>query len=303
MVGPVGVAPTCTRISGEGLDCSATGRWWPRRDLLPHGALAAQSRFRAGRLCRWATRPGYHRIGARHRSGGIWFLGLESHQHLRVFRPALGLLQLPRSLGEAPPFGRRARTITGSVPGTVPVVSGGSGRIRTCDPRGIPGWQPGAITLPGFRERPACVAPWQSRLWAQRRSQPLVDAAGFAPAFSCLRGRRLPARLHARLVHEAGFDPAPPGSEPGALPVAPLVSLEEGVRFGLTSPRRGSRFRDGCLQPLGHPSMVGPRTAPGAPSHRTTLARTTGVEPATFRSTAGCSALELRPHLRLWGCR
>ena len=109
------------------------------------------------------------------------------------------------------------------------------------------------INHSAVEEGPALVAarakPWD---WALRRRRPdflgrMVDAAGFAPAFSCLRGRRLPARLHARLVHEAGFDPAPPGSEPGALPVAPLVSLEEGVRFGLTSPRGDPVFETGAL--------------------------------------------------------
>ena len=35
MVGPVGVAPTCTRISDEGLDCSATGRLVPRVGVAP----------------------------------------------------------------------------------------------------------------------------------------------------------------------------------------------------------------------------------------------------------------------------
>jgi hypothetical protein len=151
-------------------------------------------------------------------------------------------------------------------------------------------------------EGPALVVarakPWD---WALRRRRPsfycerwtMVDAAGLAPAFSCLRGRRLPARLHARLVHEAGFDPPPPGSEPGALPVAPLVSLEEGVRFGLTSPQGDPVFETGALSrsaTLPSPGAAGP-----APEPPHTLARTTGVAPATFRSTAGCSAFELRP--------
>jgi hypothetical protein len=144
----------------------------------------------------------------------------------------------------------------------------------------------------------ARAKPWD---WALRRRRPsfycerwtMVDAAGLAPAFSCLRGRRLPARLHARLVHEAGFDPPPPGSEPGALPVAPLVSLEEGVRFGLTSPQGDPVFETGALSrsaTLPSPGAAGP-----APEPPHTLARTTGVAPATFRSTAGCSAFELRP--------
>jgi hypothetical protein len=172
LVGPVGVAPTCTRISDEGLDCSATGR--------------------------------QHRYGAWHRTG-VWFLGLESHQHLRVFRPALGLFSY----------------------------------------RGV--WR--FCTKADARRRPG-----KAKRWAQRRRQPDggrggtrtrgLLLAGQAPSRSATRPSGSRGRGCSR---EAGALPAPPGSEPGTLAVAPLVSLEEGVRFELTSPEGDPVFGTGAF--------------------------------------------------------
>lgn len=104
----------------------------------------------------------------------------------------------------------------------------------------------------------------------------MVDAAGFAPAFSCLRGRRLPARLHARRSGSRGrLRSCTPGFR--ARCATGCATRESGGRGEIRSRSSGgpthvhaggSRFRDGCLKPLGHPSVVGAAAAaPEAPSH------------------------------------